>query len=225
MNSTEVQNPQRKLYDKCLCLPYVFGSVLACAKSAHVFQKLSYSLCGLCLSLKFLTNKSSSDSRPKAFLRFTAFSGSPTAVHRAFLFFDAKAWPVTNWPLHVHYGITLWAYLSQTHRPIAPHCMHYGITLSAYLSEPLVKDSRKRLSWRKTETTIPRAPSYHDHTLPLRTCYGEVYGNIASEENGWLSSRKFITLLTFELSSFRENGFLVLLHFPRCSRWYLSLDA
>ena len=26
------------------------------------------------------------------------------------------------------------------------HCMHYGITLSAYLSEPLVKDSRKRLS-------------------------------------------------------------------------------
>ena len=45
--------------------------------------------------------------------------------------------------LHVHYGITLWAYLSQTHRPIALHCMHYGITLSAYLSEPLVKDSRK----------------------------------------------------------------------------------
>ena len=96
MNSTEVQNPRRKLYHKCLRLPYVFGSVLACAKSAHVFQKLSYSLCGLCLSLKFLTNKSSSDSRPKAFLRFTAFSGSPTAVHRAFLFFDAKAWPVTN---------------------------------------------------------------------------------------------------------------------------------
>ena len=29
-------------------------------------------------------------------------------------------------------------------------------------------------------------------------------------------------LLTFELSSFRENSILVLLHFPR---WYLSLDA
>ena len=26
-----------------------------------------------------------------------------------------------------------------------------------------------------------------------------------------------LTLLTFELSSFRENGFLVLLHFLRCS--------
>ena len=30
MNSTEVQNPQRKLDDKCLCLSNVFGSVLAC---------------------------------------------------------------------------------------------------------------------------------------------------------------------------------------------------
>ena len=29
----------------------MFGSVLTCAKSAHVFQKLSYSFCGLCLSL------------------------------------------------------------------------------------------------------------------------------------------------------------------------------
>ena len=47
MNSTEVHNPRRKLD--------VFGSVLARAKSAHVFQKLSYSLCGLCLSLSSLT--------------------------------------------------------------------------------------------------------------------------------------------------------------------------
>ena len=75
MNSTEVQNLRHKLDDKCLCLSYVFRSVLACAKSAHVFQK-RYSLCR---SLS-LTNNSSSDS--KAFLRFIAFSGSPTAVHR-----------------------------------------------------------------------------------------------------------------------------------------------
>ena len=46
MNSTEVQNPRHKLD--------VFGSVLACAKSDHVFQKLSYSLCGPCLSLSSL---------------------------------------------------------------------------------------------------------------------------------------------------------------------------
>ena len=86
MNSTEVQNPRRKLDDKCLCLPYVFGSVLTCA-----IQELSYSLRGLCLPLSSLNYNSSSDS--KAFLRFIAFSGSPTAVHRAFLFFNAKAWP------------------------------------------------------------------------------------------------------------------------------------
>ena len=43
------------------------------------------------VSLSFLTNNSSSDS--KTFLRFYSFSGSPAAVHRAFLFFDAKAWP------------------------------------------------------------------------------------------------------------------------------------
>ena len=42
MNSTEVENPQCKLDDKCLCLLYAFGSVLTCAKSAHVLQKLSY---------------------------------------------------------------------------------------------------------------------------------------------------------------------------------------
>ena len=74
MNSTEVQNPRHKLDDKCSCLSYVFSSILACAKSAHVFQKPSYSLCGL------LSNNSSSDT--KAFLRFIAFSVSQTAVHR-----------------------------------------------------------------------------------------------------------------------------------------------
>ena len=36
-------------------------------------------------------------------------------TERAFLFFKGMA-TVTNWPLCVHYGITLWAYLSQTHR-------------------------------------------------------------------------------------------------------------
>ena len=81
MNSTEVQNPRRKLD--------VFGSLFACAKSDQVFQKLSYSLCGLCLSLLLLNSSSHS----KAFLHFIVFSGSSTAVHCAFLCFDAKAWP------------------------------------------------------------------------------------------------------------------------------------
>ena len=44
----------------------------------------------------------------------------------------------------MHYGITLWAYLSLMHRPNVLHYMHYAITLWAYLSEPLIK--AKRLS-------------------------------------------------------------------------------
>ena len=67
----------------------MFGSVLACAKSAHVSQNLLLALRNL--SICFVTNNSSSDS--KAYLRFIAFSGSPMAVQRAFLFFDAKARP------------------------------------------------------------------------------------------------------------------------------------
>ena len=42
------------MFQKLSCLPHVFGSVLACAKSAHLFQKLYYSLCRLCLSLSSL---------------------------------------------------------------------------------------------------------------------------------------------------------------------------
>jgi len=42
-------------------------------------------------SLSFLTDNSSSDN--KAFPSFIVFSDSPTAVHRAFLSFNAKAWP------------------------------------------------------------------------------------------------------------------------------------
>ena len=95
------------------------------SKSDHVFQKLSYLLC---VSL-FRHCNSSSDS--KAFLHFTVFSGSPTAVHRAF---DVKAWPQsqTDFLIHIHYGITLWAYLFQTHRP--------NLALWVYLSKPLVKE-------------------------------------------------------------------------------------
>ena len=70
MNSTEVQNPQCKLDDKCLCLSNVFGSVLACAKFAHVSE-------AFLLTLQTLTLP-----QTKAFLCFIAFSGSPTAVHR-----------------------------------------------------------------------------------------------------------------------------------------------
>ena len=76
MNSTEVQNPRRKLLDKCLCLSYVFSFVLACM--CKVCSRVSEALL-LTLQTLSLTNNSSSDS--KAFLHFIVFSGSPTAVH------------------------------------------------------------------------------------------------------------------------------------------------
>ena len=118
MNSTEVQNPRRKLD--------VFGPVLVCAKPAHVFQKLSYTRFADFVS--FVTNSSSSDS--KVFLRFITFSDSPTVVHHAFLFFDAKAWPQSQTDLFTY--ITLWAYFSQTHRP---NLLYYTVGIP---SEPLV---------------------------------------------------------------------------------------
>ena len=68
-------------------------------------------------------------------------------------FFNAKAWPVINWPLHVDCGITLWAYLS----------VH------------LVQDSHKRLSSTE-KTTIPRAPSHvitHYHYVCVTERYTE----------------------------------------------------
>ena len=60
------------------------------------------------------------------------------------------------------------------------HCMDYGITLCAYLSELLVKDSHKRLS--STEKPQCRVLKSLDHTLLLRTCYREIYGNIARKK-------------------------------------------
>ena len=169
-----MQNPRRKLDDKCLYLPCVrFCSCLCNQVCSRVSGALL--LTSRTLSLSFLTNNSSSDS--KAFFTFHCVLRLPNSSTPCFPFFDAKAWPQSQTDLFtvtcttvlhcghtflrridllgqagpialrcMHYGVTLWAYLSQTHRPIALRCMHYGITLWAYLSEPLVKDSHKRLT-------------------------------------------------------------------------------
>ena len=163
MNSTEVQNPR--------CKVDVFSSVLACAKSDLVFQKLLLAL--RTLSLSFVTIFYNSPSDSKAFRRFIAFSGSPTAVHRTFSFFDAKAWPQAQTDLFtctmvLHCGYTFLRCIDLT----------YGIALWAQLSALLVKDRHKCLS--STEKPQYRVLQH----LPLRTCYGEVYGNNACEENG-----------------------------------------
>ena len=74
MNSTKVQNPRCKLdvFGFCSCL---------CKACSRVSEALLLAL--RTLSLSFLNN-SSSDS--KAFLRYNAFSGSPTVVNHALLF-------------------------------------------------------------------------------------------------------------------------------------------
>ena len=79
--------------------------------------------------------------------------------------------------------------------------------------------------WKAEPSAQTSAPTHMTTHIPLCTCYGKVYRNVALEENGWPSRGKFITLLTFKLSSFNENRFFNLLHFPRCSPWYLSLDT
>ena len=143
-----------QMFQKLSCLPRVcrFCSCL-CKVCSRVSEARSVDF----VSLSLLTN----NFLRQSFLVFPVFSSS-----RAFLFFSAKAWPlatVTNWPLHVHYRITLWA----------------------YLSEALVKGSHKRLSSTENpHTYIHRVLKSRDHTLPLRTCNGEVYGNITREESG-----------------------------------------
>ena len=124
-----------------------------------VYSLLKYFKSSLTCFVDFVSFVTITFSDSKAFQRFIVFSGSPTAVHHAFLFFDGKPWPQSQTDLFtctmvLHCGHT---YLSQTHRPIALQCMHYGITLCAYLSEPLVKDSHKSLS---TTEKPPCAPIY-----------------------------------------------------------------
>ena len=143
MNSTEVQNPRCKLD--------VFSFVLACAKSDHMFWKHSYSLCGLCLPFVTIT-------LPQTVRLFYVHCvlRLPNSSTLCFPFLRCEDMAtVTNSPLHVHYGITLWAYLFRCIDQI------YGIALWAYLSEPLIKDSHKHLS----STEKPQFPHVPTHMI------------------------------------------------------------
>ena len=95
MKGTEVPNPRRSSACDCACVLTRIDHCLVNNRSCHACQ-MCLVLCKVCsrvsealllvlrtLSLSFPTNNPSSDS--KAFLRFIAFSGSPTAVHCAFL--------------------------------------------------------------------------------------------------------------------------------------------
>ena len=61
---------------------------------------------------------------------------------------------------------------------------------------------------RSQRLSLTEKPQYHmlkilDHTIPLRlhTCYGEVYRNIACEENGWHISYNTVTVSIAESDS------------------------
>ena len=77
----------------------------------------------------FLIN-SSSDS--KAFQRFIAFSGSPTAVQRAFLLFDVKGWPQSQTELMcttvLHCGHTFLRRIDLSHSIACSTVLHSGHT-------------------------------------------------------------------------------------------------
>ena len=87
-----MQNPWRKLNDKILCLShvsYVFDSVLACAKSAHVFQKLTR-------FADFVSNNSSSDSLFHCVLKLSNSStlsiACSTVLHCGHTFWTTHKW-------------------------------------------------------------------------------------------------------------------------------------
>ena len=106
------------------------------------------------VSLSFVTNNSSSDSM--AFLRFIAFSCSPTAVHRAFLFFDAKGWPQ-----------------SQTDLFTCTTVLHCGHTFLRRID----------LIYGKSYYTVGRAPNENSKVLRFQICctrtkyLSEIYKN------------------------------------------------
>ena len=83
---------------------------------------------------------SSSDS--KAFLRFTAFTGSVPVV--------------TNGPLHMDYGIT--------HTFLRRIDLIYGIALWAYFSKPLVKEVTN-VVWQENDNIVFSNSSDHTFTV------------------------------------------------------------
>ena len=111
MNSTEVQNHRHKLDDKCLCRCLV-PFLPACAKAA-VFQKLSYSLCGLCLTL-------------------------PQTVRLFYVSLRSQA-PQQQYTIQcMHYSIyTLWAYLSEQLVKDSHKCLSLIVRVTEKYTETL----------------------------------------------------------------------------------------
>ena len=112
----------------CLVLFLPVQSLLTCLRT-------SYSLCGLCLSVSSLITLP----QTVTLAYISLHSQDPQWRYSVLPFLRSEVMTtVTNLPLHIHYGITLCAYLSQTHRHIE---LRNSVTLWAYLAEPVVRDS------------------------------------------------------------------------------------
>ena len=89
----------------------------------------------------------------------------------------------------------------------------YDITLWAYLPEPIVKDSQKSLSLTEKPQYRVLQLTWSHITITYVLWRGIRKHCMWRKWLTYCSCGKFITRLTFELSSFRENGFLFLPHF------------
>ena len=100
----------------CSCLCKVYSRVSEAVLLALRTLSLSFSL-----------------SPPQTVRHFIAFSGSPTAVHCAFLFFDAKAWPQSQTDLFMcstvlHCGHTFLRRIDLLHSIACTTFLHCGHT-------------------------------------------------------------------------------------------------
>ena len=142
-----------------------------CKVWSHVSEALLLTLETLFLSLVTITVLQT--------VRFVVFSGSPTAVHRAFLFFDTKACPQSQTDLFTCTTVLHWG-----HTFLRCIDLIYGIALWAPHSEPLVKDRHLlKFDGKIPKYCVLQVTWSHTH----RMCYREVYGNIAHAQNGWHS--------------------------------------
>ena len=162
------------MFQRLSCLPYVLAVFffLACAKSAHMFQNLSYSLCGCCLS--FLTLTLPQTVRLSTFHYVLRLPNSSLRV----------------WPARIpQQQYTMLSFSSMrrhghSHKLTSSRALWYYTVSIPFCSSHKRQTRTSKFNGKNHNTTCSKS---RDHTLLLRTCYGEVYGNIACEENGWLS--------------------------------------
>ena len=184
------------------CVP--FCSYL-CKVCSRVSEALLLAL--RTLSLSFPTNNSSSDS--KAFLHFHCVLRLPNSSTPCFPFLRCEG--MASHKL----TFTCTTVLHCAHTFLRRIDLLHSIACTTVLHCEHTSDSHKR----STENTIPRAPSHvitHYRYVHVTERYTETLH--VKKMADLVSVSYKLTLLTFELNSFRENGFLVLLHFPHCSR-------